>query len=75
MTHMSFLTQSLPDLGVTGHLSDRVVYVHCILDHSTKLKHFDLLGHTRNGKEVTITVKLNTGMENICICIRVIKIL
>ncbi len=50
----------LPDFGIAGHLVNRVVDVHCILDHCAILKHLDLLGHTSDGKVVTVTVKLNT---------------
>lgn len=33
--------------------------VNRILDHSSILKHLDLLGHTSNGKVVAVTVKLD----------------
>lgn len=50
----------LPDFGIAGHFINRVVNVHCILDHCAILKHLDLLGHTSDGEVVTVTVKLNT---------------
>lgn len=51
---------SVPDFGIAGHFINRVVDVHRILDHCAVLKHLDLLGHTSDGKVVTVTVKLNT---------------
>lgn len=53
----------LPDFGIAGHFIDRVVDVHCVLDHGAVLKHLDLLGHTSNSKVVTVTVKLNTETQ------------
>lgn len=53
-----------PDFGIAGHFIDRVVDVHCILDHSAVLKHLDLLGHTSDGKVVTVAVKLNTETQD-----------
>lgn len=50
----------LPDFGIAGHLINRVVDVHSILDHCAILKHLDLLCHTGDGKVVTVSVKLNT---------------
>lgn len=53
----------LPDFGIAGHFIDRVVDVHCILDHCAILKHLDLFGHTGDGEVVTVTVKLNTEKQ------------
>lgn len=53
----------LPDFGIAGHFINRVVDVHCVLDHCAILKHLDLLGHTSDGKVVTVTVKLNTETQ------------
>lgn len=53
----------LPDFGIAGHFINRVVDVHCILDHCAVLKHLDLLGNTSDGKVVTVTVKLNTETQ------------
>lgn len=53
----------LPDFGIAGHFINRVVNVHCILDHCAILKHLDLLGYTSDGEVVTVTVKLNTETE------------
>lgn len=68
-TLLTFLKTSLvhfwllPDFGIAGHFVDRVVDVHCILDHGAILKHLDFLGHTSDGKVVTVTVKLNTKTQ------------
>lgn len=55
----------LPDFGIAGHFINRVVDVHCILDHCAVLKHLDLLGHASNGKVVTVSVKFNTETQGI----------
>lgn len=52
-----------PDFGIAGHFIDRVVDVHCILDHSAILKHLNLFGYTSDGKVVTVSVKLNTETQ------------
>lgn len=56
-------TFGLPDFGIAGHFVNGIVDVDCILDHCAILKHLDLLGHTSNGKIVTVTVKLNTATQ------------
>lgn len=49
-----------PYFGIASHFVDRVVDVHCILDHSAVLKHLDLFGYASDGEVVTVSVKLNT---------------
>lgn len=57
------LCSNQPDFGIAGHFVDRVVDVHCILDHCAVFKHLDFLGHTSDGKVVAVAVKLNTETQ------------
>lgn len=57
------LCSNLPDFGIAGHFVDRVVDVHCVLDHCAVFKHLDFLGHTSDGKVVAVAVKFNTETQ------------